>query len=143
MLLFYICEGYIMTRTRLPIAWGGRFRANFARTEPALPWVLVTFPQMTRNWDFSPFGLFGTFVLFFAWNKKNKINLDSLIINWVYCSLIFNQNQMSVFYNGIEDENVIVYIYCPIKCNFRYVWYTYSIITNLSNYKSYDWWSPT
>ena len=69
-LLFYILEGYIITRTLFPIACGGRFRANFARTEPALPWVLVTFPQMTRNWDFSPFGLLGTFVLFLAWKEK-------------------------------------------------------------------------
>ena len=53
-----------MIRTLLPIACGGRFLANFALTEPALPCVRVTLPQITRKFDF--WDLFGTDVLFLA-----------------------------------------------------------------------------
>ncbi len=40
-----------MSLTLLPIACGGRFLANFALTDPALPCVRVTLPQMTRRFD--------------------------------------------------------------------------------------------
>lgn len=36
-------------RTRLPIAFDGRFLWNLARTAPELPCGRVTLPQMTRN----------------------------------------------------------------------------------------------
>ena len=53
-----------MTLTLLPMAWGGRFLANFALTLPALPWVLVTLPQITRRFDLADCP--GTDVLFLA-----------------------------------------------------------------------------
>ena len=46
------------------VTWGGRLRANLARTEPALPWGRVTFPQITLRFDFSACP--GTEVLFLA-----------------------------------------------------------------------------
>jgi hypothetical protein len=46
------------------MAWGGRFLANFALTEPAFPCVRVTLPQITRRLDF--WDLPGTEVLFLA-----------------------------------------------------------------------------
>lgn len=36
------------TRTVAPRLLGGRLFLNFARTTPLFPWLLVTFPQMTR-----------------------------------------------------------------------------------------------
>merc|ERR1712047_47626 len=41
-------EGYIITRTRRPMALAGRFFLNFARTAPLFPWERVTLPQITR-----------------------------------------------------------------------------------------------
>ena len=53
-----------MMRTLRPIACGGRFLANLALTDPALPCVRVTLPQITRKLDF--WDLLGTDVLFLA-----------------------------------------------------------------------------
>ena len=110
-LLFYILDGYIISRTLLPIACGGRFFANFALTEPALPWVRVTFPQMTRNWDFSPFGLFGTLVLFLAWNKTKRFVLDKHIKYTIYCCFLIEWIDQkisivlhSIFFSTWQDQ---------------------------------------
>jgi len=38
------------TRIRRPIAFGGKFLRNLARTAPLLPCGRVTLPQTTRKW---------------------------------------------------------------------------------------------
>lgn len=43
-----ILLGYMKTRTRAPIDFGGRLDLNLALTTPLLPWGLVTLPQMQR-----------------------------------------------------------------------------------------------
>lgn len=55
---------------RWPIALGGRFLLNLARTDPLAPWGRVTLPQMALTFVF--FVVFpGTGVLFLAWKQKN------------------------------------------------------------------------
>jgi hypothetical protein len=46
----YILEGYNITRIRLPMAFGGKFFRNLARTPPDDPCGRVTLPQITRRW---------------------------------------------------------------------------------------------
>ena len=53
------------------MAFGGRFLANFALTDPALPCVRVTLPQITRKFDFAVCP--GTAVLFLACKKIKLI----------------------------------------------------------------------
>lgn len=45
----YLKFSSLTTRTRLPIACGGRFLLNFAFTVPALPCTRVIFPQIART----------------------------------------------------------------------------------------------
>ena len=88
----------LTTRTRLPMALGGRFRRNFARTTPELPWGRVILPQITRRRVLCAWP--GTFV---GLNGRGKASRNQYSINQSI-DQSFNQSINQSFIQSINQS---------------------------------------
>lgn len=105
----------VTTRIRRPIAFGGKFLRNFARTAPLLPCGRVIFPQITRKW------------LGFSW-PGHAVFLHRTAIKYEHC-------EMSTSYNTQKSTHPTV-TYATYHSNLLLpqLLYTY-IVHRLSAYE--------